>query len=44
MKINIAVCDDEEIIRKQMSNIIIDYFSQKTYKLNFGNLKMDILF
>ena len=42
MKINIAVCDDEEIIRKQMSLLTI--FHKKTYKLNFGNLKMDILF
>ena len=33
MKINIAVCDDEEIIRKQMSNIIIAYFSQKNIQI-----------
>lgn len=29
MKIKIAICDDEEIIRKQIANTIIEYFSSK---------------
>lgn len=29
MKIKIAICDDEEIIRKQVTNTIIEYFSSK---------------
>lgn len=33
MMIKIAVCDDEEIIRKQIKNYISEYFSTK--KINF---------
>lgn len=29
MKIKIAICDDEELIRKQIENTIIEYFSSK---------------
>ena len=29
MKIKIAICDDEEIIRKQLVNTITEYFSLK---------------
>lgn len=33
MKIKIAICDDEEIIRKQISNTIIEYFSLKNIEI-----------
>lgn len=33
MAIKIAICDDEEIIRKQIANTIIEYFSSKSIKI-----------
>lgn len=33
MKIKIAVCDDEEIIRKQIANTIMEYFSSKNIEI-----------
>ena len=42
MKIKIAICDDEEIIRKQLVNTITEYFSLKNIDIELLNIQMGI--
>ena len=42
MKIKIAICDDEEIIRKQLVNTITEYFSLKNIDIELFEYSMGI--